>query len=118
MSAIRTVIVYPVRDLAVAKALFGKLLGITPYADQPYYVGFRIGDLEVGLDPHGHSRGMTGPVVYWEVKDIRATLQQLLDAGAEVQQPITDVGGGMRIAAVRTAEGHVLGLRQSPSPTS
>jgi hypothetical protein len=39
---IRTVI-YPVKDLAQTKALYGKLAGVEPYMDAPYYVGFRVG---------------------------------------------------------------------------
>ena len=58
---IRTVI-YPVKDIAQAKTLYSKLLGVEPYADEAYYVGFRVGDQEIGLDPHGHNQGMTGPV--------------------------------------------------------
>ena len=50
-NGMRTVI-YPVGDIAKAKALFGKLLGAEPYVDQAYYVGFRVGDQEVGLDPN------------------------------------------------------------------
>ena len=50
-------IIYPIRDLANAKALYGALLDTSPYVDEAYYVGFRVGDQEVGLDPHGHSKG-------------------------------------------------------------
>ncbi len=56
--SIRTLI-YPVKDIARAKLLYTKLLGVTPYADEAYYVGFRVGDQEVGLDPNGPSAGMT-----------------------------------------------------------
>ena len=52
-------IVYPVKDLARAKAQFRKLLSVEPYVDGPYYVGFRVGDQEIGLDPNGHKDGMT-----------------------------------------------------------
>lgn len=38
-------IIYPVKDLAQAKKLYGKLLGVEPHADEAYYVGFRVGDL-------------------------------------------------------------------------
>src|SRR5712692_1053468 len=93
----RTVI-YPVKDLAQAKTLYGKLLGVAPYADEAYYVGFRVGDQEIGLDPNGHSQGMTGPVAYWQVDDIHVSLKLLLDAGAETQRAVSDVGGGMLIA--------------------
>lgn len=52
--------IYPVKDIARAKTLYSKLLGIEPYADEAYYVGFRVGDQEIGLDPNGHNAGMTG----------------------------------------------------------
>jgi len=106
-------IIYPARDLAQAKAFYAELLGIAPYVDQPYYVGFRVGGQEIGLDPQGHDKGMVGPLCYWAVDDIEAGLQRLLDAGAQVQQAIKDVGGGRRIAWVKDAEGNVTGLMQS-----
>src|SRR5438132_253677 len=110
---IRTVI-YPVTDIARAKRLYSKLLGVEPYMDEAYYVGFRVGDQEIGLDPHGHSQGMTGPVGYWEVDDIKKSLKLLLNAGAHAQQEVKDVGGGKLIASVKDADGNVTGLMQSP----
>jgi hypothetical protein len=71
---IRTFI-YPVKDRARAKTLYSKLLGIEPYVDSAYYVGFRVGDQEIGLDPNGHNKGMTGPVGYWQVSDIKKSLR-------------------------------------------
>jgi predicted enzyme related to lactoylglutathione lyase len=109
---IKTIIV-PVKDLAAAKKLYGDLLGVEPYADAPYYVGFRVGDQEIGLDPNGH-RGLDGAVGYCHVDDIEATLQQLVDAGASVEQDIKDVGGGKLTAIVRDPDGNVVGLSQSP----
>lgn len=82
--------------------------------DEAYYVGFRVGDLEIGLDPHGHAKGMTGPVGYWPVTDIRSSLQLLLDAGAQAQQEVQDVGGGKLIALVKDADGNITGLVQAP----
>jgi predicted enzyme related to lactoylglutathione lyase len=110
---IRTII-YPVADLGSAKALYSKLSGVEPYADEAYYVGFRVGDQEIGLDPNGHKQGMTGPVGYWHVDDIKKSLQLLLDAGGQVQQEVRDVGGGRLIASVKDADGNVNGLLQSP----
>ncbi|MDQ6922185.1 MAG: glyoxalase [Candidatus Dormibacteraeota bacterium] len=104
---------YP-RDVARAKALYSTLLGTEPYADSPYYVGFKVGDQEIGLDPNGHRSGASGPIGYWEVEDINATLQSLLGAGALTQQEVKDVGGGLLIATVKDADGNILGLRQSP----
>lgn len=102
-------IIYPVTDIGRAKTLFATLLGVEPYTDEPYYVGFRVGDQEAGLDPNGHRHGMTP---YWQVDDIRERLQSLLEAGAEVQQDVRDVGGGRLIASVKDADGNVIGLLQ------
>ncbi len=44
-------IIYPVKDITTAKALFRELLGVEPYADAPYYVGFKVGNQDIGLDP-------------------------------------------------------------------
>jgi hypothetical protein len=75
---IRTVI-YPVKDIGRGKALFSNLLGVAPYADTAYDVGFRVGDQEIGLHPNGHKAGMTA---YYHVDDIKKSLQLLLDAVA------------------------------------
>lgn len=107
-------IIYPVKDLARAKALFTALLGVQPSMDEAYYVGFSAGGPDVGLDPHGHSKGMTGPVGYWQVDDINSSVQALLDAGAEMLQEVQDVGGGKLIASVKDADGNAIGLIQAP----
>jgi predicted enzyme related to lactoylglutathione lyase len=107
---IRTVI-YPVKDIGRGKALLSNLLGVAPYADTAYYVGFRVGDQEIGLDPNGHKAGMTA---YYHVDDIKKSLQLLLDAGAQVEQQVKDVGGGKLIASVKDADGNIVGLIQSP----
>jgi predicted enzyme related to lactoylglutathione lyase len=105
---VRTII-YPVKDLARAKALFRTLLGIEPYTDQPYYVGFRVGDQEIVLDPNGHEYGMTA---YYDVDDIEQSLQSLVDSGAHVQHQVRNVGGGRLIAVVEDDTGNMIGLRQ------
>jgi predicted enzyme related to lactoylglutathione lyase len=99
-------LVYPAKDLEGAKTLFGKYLGVQPYADAPYYVGYKVDDLEIGLDPRGQA-----VVSYIEVADIKSQLKTLLDAGGTLQQDIKDVGGGLLIAQVKDANGNVLGLR-------
>lgn len=113
MQGIRT-FVYPVKDIVQAKALYGKLLGVEPYMDEAYYVGFMVGDQEIGLDPYGHKQGMTGSVGYWQVDDIKKTLRYLLEAGAHVQQEVKDVGGGKLIATVQDGSGNIIGLMQLP----
>jgi predicted enzyme related to lactoylglutathione lyase len=106
-------IIYPVKDLAKAKKVYSALLGaIPPNMDQPYYVGFNVGGQDIGLDPNGHAQGMSGPMAYFHVADIRKSLKALLDAGAEARQEVKDVGGGKLIASVTDADGNAIGLIQ------
>lgn len=105
---------FPVSNLKNATKLYRTLLGIDPYVEQDYYVGFRLGELEVGLDPQGHQRGSTGALAYWSVDDAAASLQALIDAGAEKVQDATDVGYGKIIAIAKDADGSMIGLLQAP----
>ncbi|MBA3870490.1 MAG: glyoxalase [Anaerolineae bacterium] len=102
-------VVYPVKDLAKAKVLFTALLGVEPYADAPYYVGYKVAGQDIGLDPNGHKHGMTP---YYQVDDIKQSLQALLAAGATSVQDVTDVGGGKLIAVVKDTDGNIIGLTQ------
>ena len=56
---------------------------------------------------------MMGPVGYWHVSDIEEGLRLLLDAGAQMQQEVKDVGGGKLTATVRDEDNNVVGLVQS-----
>lgn len=105
---IRTVL-HPVSDLEKATPLYTALLGAGPTADSPYYVGYDVAGQHIGLVPNS---GMTGPVAYWHVDDLEATLAAATAAGAEITQPPTNVGGSRRTATVVDADGNVLGLLQ------
>lgn len=67
---------------------------------------------DIGLDPHGHGKGMTGPVCYWHVPDIHQALAALTEAGARTHREVSDVGGGKLVASVTDADGNVIGLTQ------
>ena len=103
-------IIYPVKNISESKKLFGKLLGVEPYADQSYYVGFKIGDQDVGLVPSNPEAGMTA---FFHVDDIKNSLQILIDAGAEIIQDIKNVGGGRLIASARDQDSNIIGLIQN-----
>ncbi|HUK84986.1 MAG TPA: VOC family protein [Candidatus Acidoferrum sp.] len=102
------VIVYSVKDVEKAKAFYGKFLDAEPYVASPYYVGYKIGNLEVGLDPNSK----VGPIAYTDVQDIKSSLQEMVKVGAEVVQDVKEVGGGLLIARVKDVDGNVVGLRQ------
>jgi predicted enzyme related to lactoylglutathione lyase len=103
-------IIYPVTDINKAKQFYSALLGVEPFVDSAYYVGFRVGDQQIGLDPRSHKEGMTG---YFHVSDIRESLQALVDAGAQVLQDIKNIGGGGLVASVKDADGNIIGLMQA-----
>ena len=108
---------YQVKDLARAKEWYTTVLGVKPYFDQPFYVGFNIGGYELGLVPDsevGEERAPAG-IAYWGVKDARNAYQHLLDFGAKGQEPIQDVGEGILIGAVHDPFGNVLGIIQNPN---
>ncbi len=94
-------IIYPVRDLQGAKATFNTLLNATPLMDTPYYVGYDVDGVDVGLDPNGHAQGMSGPISYFFVADIAAAIEALTASGATPEQPVRD------------ADGNVIGLMQA-----
>jgi predicted enzyme related to lactoylglutathione lyase len=107
-------VLHPVSDLAAAKAVYTALLGISPQADAPYYVGYEAAGQQIGLVPGGAEQGMTSPVAYWHVSDIEAKLAEVTAAGATLKEPARDVGGGRLVATVTDPDGNVLGLLQDP----
>src|SRR6188472_80018 len=104
---IKTVL-HPVTDLAKAKAVYSALLGVQPVADASYYVGYEAEGQHIGLVPNGGPQGMTSPVAYWHVADIEAKLAEVTAAGATLQEPPRDVGGGRLVATVTDPDGNVL----------
>jgi predicted enzyme related to lactoylglutathione lyase len=100
-------IVFPVKDLDKAKKFYSTFLGTEPYVDGAWYVGYKVGDIEVGLDPNG-----TAVVSYTDSDDIEASIQTLTAAGAEIVMDPKDVGGGLLVAQVKDIDGNVVGFRQ------
>jgi predicted enzyme related to lactoylglutathione lyase len=114
MSPSIKIVIFPVGDLDRSKPLFTALLGKEPDYDTPYYVGYEAGDQHVGLNPNGHAQGMTGPLVNWQVDDIKGEIKKLTDAGATVDQEPRDVGNGRLVASLKDPDGNPIGLVQDP----
>jgi predicted enzyme related to lactoylglutathione lyase len=107
--------IYHAPDLAKAKSWYSKILGIEPYFDQPFYVGFNVGGYELGLDPDRSSfAGSGGVAVYWGVSDADAALKRLLSLGATEGTNVQDVGEGIRVATVFDPFGNVFGIIENP----
>ncbi len=105
--------VYPVPDLAQGKAWYQMILEREPYFDEPYYVGFNVGGFELGLIPDGEP-GSSGVVVYWGVNDANAEMRRLESIGAIVNEPVVEVGGGIKAGSIRDPWGNVVGVIENP----
>lgn len=104
-------IIFPTADVEATKTLYTAVLGLEPYVDAPYYVGYRVGDVEIGFDPNAARQGTTMPIVYWSSDDVQGRVDELVAAGATVQRPPSDVGGGMLVAVLTDPSGNLIGVR-------
>lgn len=109
--------VYQVKDLQEAKAWYARVMGVQPYFDQPFYVGFQTGGSELGLAPvkGAEAKRQASGVAYWRVEDARAAYRRLLELGATEIGPVRDVGDGILVATVHDPFGNVLGIIQDSS---
>lgn len=108
---LRTVI-YPAPDLAAAKAWWVQALGIEPYFDEPFFVGFSPGGYELGLNPAADPA--LGAVSYWGVADADAAYAHLVAIGATPLEPVEEVGDGIRLGTVRDPVGSIVGVIENP----
>lgn len=106
---------YQVPDLAAAKAWYTKILGIEPYFDEPFYVGFNVAGYELGLQPaEGDIAPGNSTTTYWGVDDVHISYTALLSQGATAHEKPSDVGGGIVVAAVKDPWGNVFGIIYNP----
>lgn len=107
---------YKVADITAAKEWYTKVLGIAPYFDQPFYVGFNVAGYELGLQPEEAS-GTTktsNVVAYWGVDNVQATYDELIAAGATSHGAPMDVGDGIIVASVRDPWNNAFGIIYNP----
>ncbi len=110
---------YKVGDLAAAKAWYSQILGIEPYFDEPFYVGFNVAGYELGLQPYEGEGEMPvsaaeNALTYWGVEKVDEAFQNLLALGATAHENPTEVGGNIIIASVRDPWGNVFGIIDNP----
>jgi uncharacterized protein YndB with AHSA1/START domain/predicted enzyme related to lactoylglutathione lyase len=103
---------FQVKDLEAARDWYRELLGIAPYFDEPFYVGFDVGGYELGLQPaEGDAQpGVGGDVAYWGVDDVAVAIERAVELGATSLRPAQEVGGDIVVGAVRDPFGNVLGF--------
>jgi predicted enzyme related to lactoylglutathione lyase len=108
--------IYAVADLAAARQWYADVLERQPYFDEEFYVGFNVGGFELGLvpEPDAPAERDAAGVAFWGVADAEAAYQRLLALGGQDHEPVQDVGGGVKIGAVRDPFGNVLGVVENP----
>lgn len=107
--------IYKVGDLEQAKKWYSDVLNIAPYFDEPFYVGFNVGGFELGLDPdvEGIAVG-NNLLVYWGVKSVKESFEELLSKGATVHSAPQNVGGEIVVASVFDPFGNIFGIIENP----
>jgi predicted enzyme related to lactoylglutathione lyase len=113
---------YHVSNIDKARDWYSEVLGIKPYFDQPFYVGFNVGGFELGLQPQEEAPGTseaagkaTGVVAYWGVEDIESCFKRLLELGGTKHQEPLDVGEGIIVASVLDPFGNIFGIIRNPN---
>ncbi|MBK6993562.1 MAG: VOC family protein [Lewinellaceae bacterium] len=105
----------PNNELVAATEWYSNALGIKPYFNEPFYVGFEVGGYELGLHPHTDLIKIGENVeTYWGVEDIHAAFAQLLAAGAIAHEQPNNVGGDIWVATVKDPWGNMIGIIQNP----
>jgi predicted enzyme related to lactoylglutathione lyase len=104
--------IYPTNDLIASTRWFRGLLGIEPYFEEEFYVGFNVGGYELGIDPN--SEVSDGVQSYWGVDDAAEAAQELLAAGATVISDVNEVGEGIKVGQFQTPEGLIFGIIENP----
>lgn len=112
IKGLRTVI-YPAPDLQAARTWYEKVLERAPYFDQPFYVGFSVGGFELGLVPDAQP-GVAGAQALWGVADAAEAYKKLIELGATSLEAVTEVGEGIRVAAVQDPFGNRFGIIENP----
>ena len=105
--------IYPAPDLQQAKTWYSELLGQSPYFDQPFYVGFSVCGFELGLVPEA-TPSTLGPQPLWGVQNAEAAYVRLIELGATPLEPVTEVGKGIKVAAVTDPFGNRFGIIENP----
>jgi methyltransferase (TIGR00027 family) len=108
-------IVYQVTDIEKAKQWYCGILDRPPIFDTPFAAIFVVGECTLSLAQCDSplSEAQQRVDTYWEVEDIDASYQRLIEAGAKVHTPIKDVLN-IRIARVVDPFGNIVGITGVP----
>lgn len=105
----------PGQDLVKATEWYANALGIQPYFNEPFYVGFEVGGYELGLHPYTDTVPNGENVeTYWGVEDIQAAYDHWLKLGATAHEAPHEVGGEIWAATLKDPWGNIVGIIKNP----
>ena len=109
--------IYHVDDIEQGKRWYSEVLGVKPYFDEPFYVGFNVAGYELGLQPGEGSSGekADGAVAYWGVANAEAAFKRIIELGASVHEEVQDVGGGIKVGTLKDPFGNIFGIIENPN---
>jgi predicted enzyme related to lactoylglutathione lyase len=107
-----------VPDLSAAKAWYTRAMGVAPYFDEPFYVGFNIGGYELGLQPLDPDKSPPPlgdrATTYWGVDDVPTAMAHLSALGATDVSGPENVGEGIVVGTLRDPFGNLFGVICNP----
>lgn len=108
--------IYKVGDIGAAKEWYAKAFQVTPYFDEPFYVGFNVAGYELGLmEDDAAAAGKTSNVLsYWGVENIEQAVEGFISLGATEDTKPMNVGGDVVVASAKDPWGNVIGLIYNP----
>lgn len=107
--------IYRVSDIKKATAWYSKVLGIEPYFNEPFYVGFNVAGYELGLQPDESKEPKAATVLtYWGVDDVTKSFNTLIASGASAFEEPMEVGGGIVVGAVKDPWENIFGIIYNP----
>ncbi len=109
--------IYKVGDINAAKEWYAKAFQVTPYFDEPFYVGFNVGGYELGLmeDELAAADKTSNVLSYWGVENIEQAVEGFVSTGATEDAKPMNVGGDIIVASVKDPWGNVIGLIYNPA---
>jgi lactoylglutathione lyase len=100
---------------SLLKEWYEKAFGVSPYFDEPFYVGFNIKGYELGLLPEeGVSSKAANVMSYWGVEDIHGMYKRLIKLGATEHEIPTNYGGELMVASVKDPWNNAIGIIYNP----
>ena len=106
-------VVYYVPDLSKEKQWLKQIFDITPYFDEPFYVGYDVGGYELGV-LSGEKPASNHIVAYWRVDNLQQALSEYESRGAQMGDKMEDVGDGILVATIVDPFGNHFGIIENP----